>query len=467
YLKLGLSGAELGVAAALIFGDKSLLEDEVKSAFAAAGAMHVLAVSGLHVGIVYLILLILLRKKNHQSLKLQHCLIIIAALWFYALVTGFSPSVQRAATMFSFVALGKGIQRNSNVFNLLAASVIVLIIADPLIITQVGFQMSYLAVLGILLLYPWLQSLWVPKTKIIKALWQISCVSLAAQIATGALGFLYFRQFPTYFLVSNLFVIPLATLVVWLGAIINLLMLLSLNLAIWPAKLLELIITVLNKGVAWVEAWPGALFRESSWNFQDAILYYTALVFFLLWIYSQGKRYLVGSQIALLMLLWPGVENSKPSWALFSHSKADVLLLNEGSQASVISDLSDLSAVDFTLGRYAADQGLFNLKLQPWTALSQVQLAGDSLGFLWRDDELILFPQSARQLEILCGNIRPHVLFIKKPLWDVGCLNELNPQHLVVSNSLGLGYLNWLKKNGLSNHILCTYTKKDGPFIQL
>jgi competence protein ComEC len=213
----GLEGKDLAVASALVLGYKDDLDPGVIKAYSGAGAMHVLAVSGLHVGIVYLVLDFILKFLNHRKVIILKYILLILALWSFALITGMSPSVMRAATMFTFVIGGKMLQRGSSIYNSIAASAFLLLLINPFLITEVGFQLSYLAVLGIIYLQPKIYNLMEFKNNFADKVWALSAVSLAAQLATFPLGLLYFHQFPNYFLLSNLIVIPGATLVLYGG----------------------------------------------------------------------------------------------------------------------------------------------------------------------------------------------------------------------------------------------------------
>lgn len=218
--RAGLSGENFAVAAALVLGYKADLEQTLVQAYAGAGATHVLAVSGLHVGIIYLIinsLLSFLSKLKHGD-RIRAGMT-VGILVGYAFLTGLSPSVTRAVTMFSFVAVAKSLNRRGSIYNTLACSAIGLIMFDPLIVMQVGFQLSYAAVLGIVIFQPWLAKQATFENKWADKVWEITCVSVAAQISTFPLGLLYFHQFPNLFFVSNLFVIPAATFVLQLGLV--------------------------------------------------------------------------------------------------------------------------------------------------------------------------------------------------------------------------------------------------------
>ncbi len=217
----GLEGEQLAVASALILGYKDDLSEDLKHAYSSTGAMHVLAVSGLHVGIIFMVLNNLLKfMDNNRKLSIVKLVLLLLFLWFYAFITGLSPSVIRASTMFSFVIVGGAFNRISSIYNTLASSGFVLLCYDPYLVMEVGFQLSYLAVLGIVYFQPIIYKKWYFKNWLLDKIWGITAVSIAAQIATFPLGLLYFHQFPVYFLFSNLVVIPGAMIIIGLGILL-------------------------------------------------------------------------------------------------------------------------------------------------------------------------------------------------------------------------------------------------------
>jgi competence protein ComEC len=212
---------EYGLASALVLGVTDGLDNEVLQAYAATGALHVLSVSGLHVGIVYWLLLLMLRPlQKTYSGKWLLAIVSILVLWGYAFVTGLSPSVLRAVTMFSFMALARPMNRQMNIYNTLAASAFCLLMVDPFMIMSVGFQLSYLALLGIVYFQPGIYALWEPKRRLWDEIWKVTSVSLAAQFATFTVGLLYFHQFPNYFLIANFVVIPASFGVLIVGLVL-------------------------------------------------------------------------------------------------------------------------------------------------------------------------------------------------------------------------------------------------------
>jgi competence protein ComEC len=256
---------ERAIASALVLGVTDGLDDSLLQAYASSGAIHVLAVSGLHVGILYAVIVFLFRPFRHYPKnKWILAFVSIACLWGYAFVTGLSPSVLRAVTMFTFVAIAQPLERRSDIYNTIALSAFCLLLYDPFLIMSVGFQLSYLAVLGIVYLYPRFFFLWTPPP-VITPVWKITCVSLSAQLATFPLGLFYFHQFPVYFLVANLFVIPLS-FVVLIGG----LSLLGLSLLVPVAEVvgyaLTNVIKLMNSGVLLTERLPGSLIESVHIN---------------------------------------------------------------------------------------------------------------------------------------------------------------------------------------------------------
>ncbi len=256
------SGREQAIVSALVLGVTDGLDNELRSAYAASGAMHVLAVSGLHVAVIYGLLIYLLRPlEKVKGGRLIGALISLVLLWAYAFITGLSPSVLRAVAMFSFVVLARPMKRNTNIYNTLAASAFFLLLYDPYLIMSVGFQLSYLAVLGIVYLQRPLFNLWMPQSAFMSWAWQITCVSVAAQVGTVALTLFYFHQFPVYSLLANLFIIPGST-VVLLGGM-ALLMVSPLGaVAQLLGYLLEYFVWLYNEGVLLVERLPFSLISE-------------------------------------------------------------------------------------------------------------------------------------------------------------------------------------------------------------
>ena len=214
FKKSNISQNSKSIIYALAFGNKSLLEAHTKKSFASAGAMHILAVSGLHVGIVSSILLLICIPLRHTRWNFLSIAVVISGIWVYASITGLSPSVQRAAIMFSLLSIGFLLKRRVSSYNTIAASACIAILIDPYAFYNVSFQLSYIAVLSILYGVPKLQGIIYTKRKITKYIWGIITVSIAVQIGTFPISVYYFKQIPLYSIITNIFVIPLAFIII-------------------------------------------------------------------------------------------------------------------------------------------------------------------------------------------------------------------------------------------------------------
>jgi competence protein ComEC len=213
-----VTGQEFAVAAALLLGYVEEVDSELMRDYSATGAMHILSVSGMHVGVIFLVLEMLLGfLRKFPKGMLVKTVLIIAFIWFYALLTGLSPAVMRASVMITLVVVGKAMKRQPDLLNIVAASCLFLLLYDPRLLMDVGFQLSYLAVIGIILLYKPIYDAYVTSRWIPDKIWSLVAVSMAAQLSTLPLTLYYFHQFPNYFLATNILVVPLSTLVIYTG----------------------------------------------------------------------------------------------------------------------------------------------------------------------------------------------------------------------------------------------------------
>ena len=353
----GITGDEYAVLSALILGFKDHLDFEITQAFSSAGAMHVLAVSGLHVGIVLLLVSMLLKPlRHHATLKYLKLLVELGAVWSFAVLTGLSASVIRAATMFSFLAIGKTMNRNTNIYNTLAVSAFFILMVEPYMVMEVGFQLSFLAVLGILLIQPKLYGLLIIHNPFIDWVWTITTVSIAAQIATAPLGLLYFHQFPNYFIFSNLVVIPAAFVLV-IGGVV-----LFITAAFpWIAEPVACIINyaayLLNAFVKITQVIPYSISSQINISVLEVWLIYWGVSCALVFIYLKKKSFFfygLGSLLILGVLQF--AENiafqKQRSVAVYSTKKHTAIDFISGNQHLFIGSedlLNDPSSMQFNI----------------------------------------------------------------------------------------------------------------------
>ncbi len=205
-------------ASTLILGYRAELSKELIEAYSKTGTMHVLSVSGMHVGIVFVVLSAVLKFMDRtRNARLIRAAIIILIIWFYALLTGFSAPASRAAIMLSFIVLGKALNKHQNTYNLVAVSAFFLLLYNPFYIVDAGFQLSYLAVVGLVYFHPKIYQMIYVKNKLLDVTWSYCALSIAAQVATFPFSIYYFHQFPIYFLVSNLAIVLPVAIIMYSG----------------------------------------------------------------------------------------------------------------------------------------------------------------------------------------------------------------------------------------------------------
>lgn len=372
--KYGVQGEEYAVGGALLLGYEDKLDQDIVNAYSSTGALHVLSVSGLHVGIIYMVfswLLKFLERRKHG--KIIKAMVLLLLLWFYAALTGLSPSVLRSATMFSFIIAGKATNRYSNIYNVLAASAFLLLLINPYLIMQVGFQLSYLAVVGIVYLQPRIYEIWQPHNWLLDKIWAITAVSIAAQIATFPLGLHYFHQFPNYFLFSNLLVIPLSTLVIYVGIVLFLASGIEV-IAVYVGQAFSGLLWLLNHSVKMFEYLPFAVLGGISITVAETWVIYGIIALILLYMSQRRLKYLRAGLVLLIILLslqvMEGVNEARQKKLIVYNVKglASIDLIS-GSENVMIADkalLENDSRMLFHVHHNWWELGLHNTVKQVW-----------------------------------------------------------------------------------------------------
>lgn len=328
---------EKALAKALLTGDRSSLDRELVQAYSNAGVVHLMAISGLHLGLIYILLLKItqlipgLARKN--ALRM---LVVLAGIWFFAFITGGSPSVLRAAVMFSFLCSGIMFNKTSSSFNALAASAFLLLCFDPMLIFHVGFQLSYAAVLGILILQRPIANWFKFENKLLVYVWQLVSVSIAAQLFTVPLCMYYFHQLPILFIISNLVAIPVASVGLWLGVLLISLGWLPLAAGIL-GKAEQHIFGFLNDFVQYIDTINFASWSGFYPNLLQVMLLYAIFIFALIWWLRKNTH---AFKFALLSVF------------LFCLSIAWQKWESSNQQQLVVYNVSSSAAADMFLGNY-------------------------------------------------------------------------------------------------------------------
>lgn len=281
---------------ALFLGLKGDLGSEVRKDFGAAGLMHVLAVSGLHLGMIYLLFQFLLKPlKALPYFRILNCILSIIGIWAFSFLSGAGPSVLRAATLFSFLAIGKAINRPGGGLGAVWASALILLWFQPLLIRQLGFILSYCAVIGILFLVPKLKAWHSYSFQPLKSIQELIYVSIAAQLFTAPITLYAFGSFPLYFLLANLLVLPLISLIMYAGLLV--LLLDQFPIFSFYRENFPIALEYMSKISAWISSFPNA---QIQWNIS---LFNCALSYILLAYWLIHSRLSLKKFIALIMCL--------------------------------------------------------------------------------------------------------------------------------------------------------------------
>lgn len=291
---------EAAIAIALLVGEEVAIDDEINAAYAATGTLHVLSVSGMHVGLIFFLLSFickpLLKWKHGQHIYYP---LIMLLVWCYAFVAGGAPSIVRAAMMCMFFLIAKWIDRRNQGFGALGASLFIILLINPFNLYEPGMQLSFFAVLGIIWLQRPIFRIWLPKNIIAYKLWEMTSVSLAAQILTLPVSLFNFGQFPNYFIIANLMVIPITTACIYS---------LIAQVVLSPVELLCDYVTSLNLWllrisnfiVMEMKEWPGAV---SYWKIYawEAVLLYAVILDSEAWL--RTKKFMPLARILILIIL--------------------------------------------------------------------------------------------------------------------------------------------------------------------
>ncbi len=324
---------ELGVIQALVLGQRDDISESVYNNYKDAGAIHILAVSGLHVGIFMLLFQFLLspleRLPKGKTLKL---LCVVFMLWAYAFIAGLSPSIVRAVTMFSFVAYAMQLNRPTNSLNIVALSMFFILLVKPLFLFQVGFQMSYAAVVSIVWIYPKLQRFWFPDNFLIRKGWQLFSVSVAAQLGVLPISLYYFHQFPALFFVTNLLIIPFLGIILGMGVLVIILSLADL-LPHFLANMYNNIIKTMNAVISWVADQESFVIRDIPFDSVQLFVGYVAIIFMVL-LLSKPKRkntlvFLTSIIVLQTWAIWKRLQMQQKESLILAHQNRNTIFIHQ------------------------------------------------------------------------------------------------------------------------------------------
>jgi len=403
YRKLIKNTEAFAVASTLILGYRSDLDAETLAAYSSTGTIHALSVSGMHVGIIYVVLDWALRWMNRKSaLKAGKAFLIISLIWAYTILTGYSASVLRSAITLSLFVLAKNNNSNTLSYHTLYCSAFILLLYDPFLLWDLGFQLSYLSVLGLFWLQPKIEGLIVFRKNWARQIWSLISLSISAQVFTFPLSIYYFHQFPVYFILSNLFIALPVAILMYLGIAILILPFDCLSVPF------EWIIIFMNRGLLWISELPHATILSIWINRTELLLLCLFLLFLLTGFSRKRKNLIFASAISLFLLV------GSMSYAKLSQINRKTILLfslTKGYAAAFISAqtavvITDFSAQDLAFKFHvqpALDQlHIYDIRCLPWGReinISGLQIKDHQLHF--RGYKILLLDTTIKRKKIL------------------------------------------------------------------
>ncbi len=294
-----LEKEEMAVAAAMLTGDDDLLDSQQRQEYSNTGVIHILCVSGLHVGVIFLLAEAAFSMiRNRRFSKVIKPVFTLLIIWFYALLTGMAAPVLRASFMFSLILVGRSFQRQLQTLNTLGAAAFVLLFVDPCVLYNVGFQLSFSAVAGIVLFQKFIKKLWQPSNILLIKGWDLIAVSISAQVFTLPLILYYFGQFPVYFLIANLIAIPISGIIIYTGIAATILSFMPF-LQRMVVLILSVELKILNGSVSYIEDLPGSVISQIFLSPLGVTLIFLILITFIVFLMRKEKVWLYFSLISL------------------------------------------------------------------------------------------------------------------------------------------------------------------------
>lgn len=436
---------EIAVVNALLLGQRQDVSKEIYDAYISAGAVHLLAISGLHIGILFFLLHFLLKPiekiKNGKIIKL---ILIITILWMFAIIAGLSASVVRAVTMFSFIAYARKLNRPKNIYHALITSMFFLLLFKPNYIFDVGFQLSYTAVFGIVWIQPTLVSFWNPQNKILIYLWNLITVSIAAQLSVLPITLYYFHQFPSLFFVSNLVIIPFIGILLTFGFILTLLAFVN-TLPDFFAEGYFILIRTMNAFVEWIGSKEQFIFTEIHFTTLNFFTLSGLIIAFVLLLKNNNKRYVIFFTGGLLLCFgsifyqYKKTENQQ-RFIVFHKSRNTLIALQKGNQLQI----NDTTLKeDYTIKNYKIGENIKainHLKFSSsFTFQQQKIIVIDSLAAYNKEEIaaiLVLTGSPKVNLNRVVSEIKPRVVIADGnnyrsfvSLWKASCKKQKIPFH--------------------------------------
>jgi len=465
--------AAVAVASTIILGYRADLSSDVLQAYQNTGTVYVLTVSGAQVAVIYFMLSFSLGFLNRYKYgKVLRAVIIIGFIWYYALLTGLSPAVCRAVVVISMVVVGRTFNRYINSLNILAISAFALLLYDPYYITEVGFQLAYLAVAGLIIfrpvVYKWLKF----KNKIADRIWSVCSVSIAAQVVTFPLSAYYFHQFPVYFLVSNLLAVLPVTIIMYTGIIYLLLPQIPI-ISRCLGYILEQTILLMNKMLVVIERLPLVSINKIWITGMECLLLYAIIIALFYFLYDR-KVWLLRTCLMCVLLLSISISLKKinaqqtNSIAFLSLRKHVGIVMKNGDRAVVVSDLPDTDKnYKYSIQPYLDSSGVNDVQVYNLKQDMRSAFAAKRYNLIQFRDKKLLICKGRDNDVLLNDELKPDYVYISGNAHVfANAINEKYPQQmLVIDGSNSDKLIDLLQKRADSCNVKYSVLKRNKSLL--
>ena len=298
----------LSVAEALLIGYRDDLDKALVQAYNNTGVIHIIIISGLRMGMIYGLLLFLLSPfKNQKWIRFVKPISIIIVLWGFCLIAGAAPSVTRSAIMLTVIVLGESIKRRTNIYNTLALSAMIILLINPFSLWDAGFQLSYAAVLSIIIFYRDIRNWFFFQNKILSYVWSLSAVTIAAQILTLPLILFHFHQLPTLFLFTNLLAVPFSCIILYAELLLILFSPIP-TIGSFLGKIIDWLLTIMNTYISNVNDLPFSVWRNLHVSLPQVFLLYGCIIGFVGWLMYKKVLFLIaGLSFFAAFIIYRGI----------------------------------------------------------------------------------------------------------------------------------------------------------------
>ncbi len=439
---------ELNVALALILGQKQDISPEIMQEYQYAGAIHILSVSGLHIGLILLFVNFILKPiPNTRKGSILKLMLILISLSLFGILAGLAPSIVRSVTMFSFVAIGQHLRRSVNIYHTILVSMLLILLFQPSFLFDVGFQLSYTALFFIIWLQPLLASIWTPKPRVLKYIWGILTVSFAAQIGTLPLSIYYFHQFPGLFFITNLVVIPLLGCIMLLGLLV--MTLASFHFTpIYLVKPFEWSIYSLNTFIEKIASFEQFIIKDIPFNSYLLLSTYLLIFSGIIWFKKPNFNRLAFTLVAIIICQIAYIQSQykieqQSEWIVFNVKRNTLITKRKGKKVTIYSSASilqkNLALKSYLLGNFSSSRNVSQIKNLYFFNGNKILLL-DSVGLYSKNihPDIIVLTQSPKiNMDRLLTTLKPKMVVAdasnyKTTLksWELSCRKQKIPFHV-------------------------------------